>query len=225
MSFRCSFSCLAALTLHVLCATHGTFELRAEKDFAWLLPEEADQHLNTSALNTLLAFDPYRDLASRVSAEPGAQQRGNILFSPLGLASAVALLSRASGSESGSRALELLGLAANATDLSVEDAVSSLTDLLHNLSLPEGRRGGGVQGAGSEAGAGPDGGSDADAGGQLKVWSGLHAGGKQSDYQSFLSGNPEEGSSGANGGFDALPKDWGSSDELQLGNYAYFKGS
>lgn len=205
MSIRCSLSCLTALALLVPCAAHGTFEVRAQSDFAGPPPEAADRRLNASALNALLAFGPYRDLA-------GARRRGNILFSPLGLASAAALLTRASGSEGRSRALELLGLAANATERSAEDAVSSLRDLLHDLSLPEGRAGGGAQGAGSEAGPGPDGGSD--AGGQLKVWSGLHAGGNQSDFQSFLSGNPEEGS-----------KDWGSSDEVQLDNYAYFKGS
>lgn len=239
MSLRCSFSCLTALTLQMLCVAHGTFGPRAEREFAGPLPQEVHQHLNTSALNTLLAFEPYRDLASRASAEPEAQQQRNILFSPLGLASAVVLLSRVSRSESRSRALELLGLAANSTERSVEDAVSSLTDLLRNLTLPEGRGGGGLRGAGSEAGAGTtagdgDGGSDAggsDAGGraeagapagsQLKVWSGLHAGGKQADYQSFLS----EGWSGFNRTFDTLQKDLESSDELELNNYAYFKGS
>lgn len=236
MSLRCSFSCLTALTLQMLCVAHGTFGPRAEKEFAGPLPQEAHQHLNTSALNTLLAFEPYQDLASRVSTEPEAQQR-NILFSPLGLASAVVLLSRVSRSESRSQALELLGLGANSTERSVEDAVSSLTDLLHNLTLPEGRGGGGGRGAGSEAGAGTtagdgDGGSDAGgradaaeagthAGSQLKVWSGLHAGGNQSDYQSFLS----EGWSGFNYTFDTLQKGLESSDELELNNYAYFKGS
>lgn len=232
MSLRCSFSCLTALTLQMLCVAHGTFGPRAEKEFAGPLPQEAHQHLNTSALNTLLAFEPYQDLA-RASTEPEAQQQRNVLFSPLGLASAVVLLSRVSRSESRSQAPELLGLAANSTERSVEDAVSSLTDLLHNLTLPEGRGGGGVRGAGSEAGAGTtagdgDGGSDAggradaaEAGSQLKVWSGLHAGGKQSDYQSFLS----EGWSGSNRTFDTLQKDLESSDELELNNYAYFKGS
>lgn len=231
MSLRCSFSCLTALTLQMLCVAHGTFGSRAEKEFAGPPPEETNQHLNTSALNTLLAFEPYQDLASRVSTEPEAQQQRNILFSPLGLASAVALLSRVSRSENRSLALELLGLAANSTEQSVEDTVSSLTDLLRNLTLPEGRGGGGVQGAVSEAAAGTtagdgDGGSDAGgradaAGTQLKVWSGLHAGRKQSNYQSFLS----EGWSGFNDTFDTLQKDLESSDELELNNYVYFKGS
>lgn len=228
MSLRCSFSCLTALTLQMLCVAHGTFGPRAGKEFAGPLPQEAHQHLNTSALNTLLAFEPYQDLA-RVSTEPEAQHQSNILFSPLGLASAVVLLSRASRPESRSQALELLGLAANSTERSVEDAVSSLTDLLHNLTLPEGRGGGGVRGAGSEAGAGATAG-DGDAGGradaaeagsQLKVWSGLHAGGKQPDYQRFLS----EAWSGLNHTVDTLQKDLESSDELELTNYAYFKGS
>lgn len=233
MSLRCNFSCLTALTLLMLCVAHGTFGPRPEKEFAGPLPRETHQHLNTSALNTLLAFEPYQDLASRVSTEPEAQQQRNILFSPLGLASAVVLLSRVSRSQSRSQALELLGLAANSTERSVEDAVSSLTDLLHNLTLPEGRGGGGVRGAGSEAGAGTtagdgDGGSDAggradaaEAGSPLKVWSGLHAGGKHADYQSFLS----EGWSGFNHTFDTSQKDLESSDELQLNNYAHFKGS
>lgn len=234
MSLRCSFTCLTALTLQMLCVAHGTFGPRAEKEFTGPLPQEAHQHLNTSALNTLLAFEPYQDLASRVSTEPEARQQRNILFSPLGLASAVVLLSRVSRSDSRSQALELLG---HSTERSVEDAVSSLSDLLHNLTLPEGRGGGGVRGAGSEAGAGTtagdgDGGSDAGgradaaeagtrAGSPLKVWSGLHAGGNHSDYQSFLS----EGWSGFNHTFDTLQKDLESSDELELNNYAYFKGS
>uniref|UniRef100_A0A674NQ01 Alpha-1-antiproteinase-like n=1 Tax=Takifugu rubripes TaxID=31033 RepID=A0A674NQ01_TAKRU len=202
MSLRCSFSCLTALTLQMLCVAHGTFGPRAEKEFAGPLPQEAHQHLNTSALNTLLAFEPYHGLASRVSTEPEAQQR-NILFSPLGLASAVVLLSRVSRSESRSQALELLGLAANSTERSVEDAVSSLTDLLHNLTLPEGRGGGGGRGAGSEAGAGTtagDGDGGSDAGGRADAAeAGTHAGSQ-------------------------LKKDLESSDELELNNYAYFKG-
>lgn len=229
MSLRRSFSCLTALTLQMLCAAHGTFGPRAEKDVARPPPEEASQHLNTSALNTLLAFEPYQELASRASAEPEAQQQPNILFSPLGLASAAALLSRASGPESRSRALPLLGLAADSTEQSVEHAVSALAALLHNLTLPEEEGGGG--GGGTTGGAG-DGGSDdgssADAaeaathaGGQLKVWSGLQADGKQSDYQSFLSGNHRQGSSDSS---EASPKDLESSDELELRNYAYFKG-
>lgn len=216
MSLRRSFSCLTALTLQMLCVAHGTFGPRTEKDFARLLPEEASQHLNTSALNTLLAFEPYQDLASRVSAEPEAQQQPNILFSPLGLASAVALLSRVSGPESRRQALPLLGLAPNPTDQSVEDTESALTNLLHNLTLPEQEGGAGTTGGAGDAGS--DDGTR--AGSPLKVWSALQAHGKQSDH-SFLSGNQHEGSSKFS---DASQKDLEPSDNLKLHNYAYFKG-
>lgn len=205
MSLRCSFACLSALTLQVLCLAHGTFGPGAQTDSARPPPEEANQHLNTSALNTLLAFEPYQDLASRGSAE----QQPNILFSPLGLASAVALLSRVSGPHGRSPALPaLLGLAADSTRQSVEDTVSALTDLLHNLTLPVEEEGGG--------GTAGDGGSGdaAEAGSQVKVWSGLQGDGSQSDYQTFLSGGQREGPS----------VDLGSSDKLRLHSYAYFKG-
>lgn len=222
MSLRRSFSCLTALTLQMLCAAHGTFGPRAEKDFVRPPPEEASQHLNTSALNTLLAFEPYQELAGRASAE----QQPNVLFSPLGLASAVALLSRVSGPESRSQALPLLGLAADSTEQSVDHTVSALADLLHNLTLPEEGGGGGTTGGAGDGGS--DDGSSADAaeaathaGGQLKVWSGLQADGKQSDYQSFLSGNHHQGSSNFS---EASQKDLESSDKLELHNYAYFKG-
>lgn len=223
MSLRCSFWCLTALTLQTLCVAHGTFGSRAEEDPTGPLPEEASQHLNTSALNTLLATEPYQDLASRASAEPESQQQQpNILFSPLGLASAVALLSRVSGPQSRSQTLPLLGLAADSTEQSAEDTISALTNLLHNLTLPEEGGGGGTTGGAGDGGS--DDGSSADAaeaGSQLKVWSGLQADGKQSDYQSFLSGNQYERSSDF---FDVSQKDLESSDKLKLHNYAFFKG-
>lgn len=230
MSLRCSFSCLTAMTLQMLCVAHGTFGPRAEEDHFGPLPEGVVRHLNTSALNSRLAFEPYRVLAS---SEPEAARPSNILFSPLGLASALALLSGVSDPRSRSQALEPLGLGADSTEQSVENATSALSHLLHNLTLPEGRGVGGVQEADSEAGAGTTtagggGGSDADAaesrtrgGSRLKVWSGLQADGKQSDYQSFLSSNQHDGSSDV----DTLQRDLGSSDKVEFNNFVYFKGT
>ncbi|KAM3860875.1 uncharacterized protein ACN63O_015136 [Diretmus argenteus] len=131
--------------------------------------------LNTSALNTALAFEPYRDLATRTTAEPGVQQQQqhNLLFSPLGLASALALLSRVSGSESRSQALEALGLAANSTEQTVEATISALAELQQSLTMQEG----GVQ----RAGAGPA--AEADAGTRARAAEadiGVQGAGKQS---------------------------------------------
>ncbi|XP_068564768.1 alpha-1-antiproteinase 2-like isoform X2 [Cebidichthys violaceus] len=210
--------------------------------------QEVNQQLNTSALNTALAFEPYRDLATNTAAE---QQQHNILFSPLGLASALALLSRVSVSESRSQALEALGLAANATEQSVEATLSALADLQHSLTLHEG---GGVQRAESRAGTGAgigatpgveieveeDTGNQTDVddgaegrnktegevhpGGQLRVWSSLHTDGKPSvDYNSFMF-RPRH-TSAFNTSFDTLMKDLEASDKLELTNYVYFKGS
>lgn len=207
MSLRHSFSYLSALTLQVLCLAHGTFGPGAQTESTRPPPEEASQHLNTSALNTLLAFEPYQDLASRGSAE----QQPNILFSPLGLASAVALLTRVSAPHSRSQALLVqLGLAADSTQQSVEDTVSALTNLLHNLTMPEEEGGGGNVGVGGDG----DSGDATEAGSQLRVWSGLQGARSQSDYQTFLSGSHQEGSS----------VDLESSDKLRLYSYAYFKG-
>lgn len=204
---------------------------------------EPNQQLNTSALNTALAFEPYRDLATRTTADPGAQQQQhNILFSPLGLASALALLCRVSGSESRSQALEALGLAVNSTQQSVEATISALTDLQHSLTLQEGGGGGGAPKAASDAGiggavAGEDAGDRAGAddgagvgngtedgahgGSRFKVWSSLSVDGKPSaDFKSFvLSGRPA-----FNLSFEALMKDLQGSDKLILNNYVYFKG-
>lgn len=226
MALRCTFSCLTALTLQTVCAAHGTFGPRAGKDFTRPLPEEASQHLNTSALNTRLAFEPYQDLARRVSAEPEAPQQPNILFSPLGLASAVALLSRASGTESRSQVLPLLGLPADSPEQSVEDTLSALSYLLHNLTVPQEAGGGGTAGGAGEGGSEDGGGADAaeagtHAGGQLKVWSALQADAKQAHYQRFLSGIQHQGPSRF---FDASQEDLEPSEKLKLHNYAYFKG-
>ncbi|KAM6905880.1 alpha-1-antiproteinase-like [Lycodopsis pacificus] len=204
--------------------------------------QEVNQQLNTSALNTALAFEPYRDLATSTAAE---QQQHNILFSPLGLASALALLSRVSVSESRSQALEALGLAANSTEQSVEATLSALADLQHSLTLHEG---GGVQRAESRAGTGAgigatpwveiegeDAGNRTDGddgaegrngteggvhpGGQLRVWSSLHIDGTPSvDYNSFMF-RPRHTSA-----FNTLMKDLEASDKLELTNYVYFKG-
>ncbi|KAK5853264.1 hypothetical protein PBY51_007067 [Eleginops maclovinus] len=101
------------------------------------MEQEVNEQLNTSALNTALAFEPYRDLATKANSKPGTQIQHNILFSPLGLASALALLSQMTGSESRSQALEALGLAANSTEQSLEATISALTDLQHSLARQE----------------------------------------------------------------------------------------
>ncbi|KAM3603039.1 uncharacterized protein V6R79_015625 [Siganus canaliculatus] len=258
MSVLCSVTYLTALALLLGCAADGTVLPKPEKDFPGPPQKEQEvyhqQQLNTSAINTALAFEPYHDLATRTGAEHGVhQQQRNILFSPLGLASALALLSRVSGSQSRSQALEALGLAANATEQSVEATVSALTDLHHRLTLQQGG-GGGVQSAGSEAGAetgvrtaggvetrGAKAGHTADvndgtkngtgaedgvhAGGQLRMWSGLHADGKPSlNYDSFLSRPHLTGPSASNISLETLRKDLQASDKLSLNNYVYFKG-
>lgn len=238
MSLTCTFTCLTALASLTGLAADG----KPEKLFSRPLrgEPEVSQQLNTSALNTALAFEPYRDLATRTTAGP--RQQHNILFSPLGLASALALLSRVSGSESRSQALEALGLAANSTEQSVEATISALTELQHSLAVQEG--GGGVQrseaGAGAETETGVESG-EADAGnktdvddgaedgappeGLFRVWSSLHADGKASpDFDSFLSRPQDAGLSAFNDSFDTLMKDLESSDELELSNYVYFKG-
>ncbi|XP_070844156.1 alpha-1-antiproteinase-like [Chaetodon trifascialis] len=166
--FMYSFTCLTVLALLRGCTADGSVLPKPEKRFSGPLHEELEvnQQLNTSALNTALAFEPYHDLATRTTAEPGVQQQQqrNILFSPLGLASALALLSQASRSESRSQALEALGLAANSTEQSVEATISALTNLQHSLTLQEGGVGGGAQSAESKAGAGTGAGIGATAG-------------------------------------------------------------
>ncbi|XP_073348510.1 alpha-1-antiproteinase F-like [Pagrus major] len=238
-----SFTCLTVLVLLTACAADGSALPKPEKRFGGKEREVIQQRqLNTSALNTALAFEPYHDLATRTTAAPGVQQpqQRNILFSPLGLASALALLSRVSGSESRIQALEALGLGANSTERSVEATISALTDLQHRLALQEGGGGGGgVQRAESEAGAGPeagtgagDAGNRADAaenrtedGGQLRMWSDLHINGKPSlDYDSFLSRPQHTGPSAVNTSFKTLMKDLEGSDKLELNNFVYFKG-
>lgn len=269
MSIVYTFTRLAVLASLTGCAADGSALPEAEKRFAGPPRKEREvnwrQQINTSALNTALAFVPYHDLATRTTGPPGVQQQQqrwqrqqhNILFSPLGLASAVALLSQVSGSESQSQALGALGLAANSTEQSVEATISALADLLHNLTLQEGGVGSEVQRAESEAGAGTrvgigategakTGGADVEnaadvedgaqgrggnedgvhAGGQLRVWSGLRAGGERSlDYESFLSGNLSAGPSAFNVNLETLVKDSSASDKLELNNYVYFKGS
>lgn len=259
VSLMYSLTRLTVLALLTGCTADGLVLPESERRFAGPLPEERKvnlrQQLNTSALNTVLAFEPYHDLANRNTAEPGVRQQHNILFSPLGLASAVALLSRVSGSESRSQALEALGLAASSAEHNVETTISTLTNLLRNLTLQGGGVGVGVQradpeaGAGTEAGAkagveigGVDTGNRADAekgaegrtgtedmahaGGQIRVWTGLHVDGKRlRDFDSFLSGTQHREPSAFNLSLETLKKDLHASDRLELNNYVYFKGS
>lgn len=246
MSVIYSFTCLTALALLTGCTADGPVLPESEKRFTRRKEQEVSQkqQLNASALNSALAFGPYRDLATRPTAEPGVQQQQqqqhNILFSPLGLASALALLSQVTGSESWSQVLGALGLAATSTQQSVEATISALADLIRSLAVQEEGVGGGVQRAESEAGAGTearigptarvdvgDGAEDGvDAGGHIRVWSGLRVEGKHSlDYDSFLSGTQRPGPSALNTSFGTLLKDLQDSDKLELNNYVYFKGS
>lgn len=239
-------TCLSVLGLLAGCAADGSAQPGPDKRLGAPQHEEPGvnpllQQINTSALNTALAFEPYHDLATTSpAAEPGLRQQNNILFSPLGLASALALLSRVSRSESRSQALEALGLAANWTEKSVEATMSALKHLQHSLGGQEG----GVRRAESEAeagagtgaaaranvGDGAEGGAGREdgvhAGGLFKVWSGLHAEGKPSlDYESFLSRPQQSEASASNISIQTLMKDLQSSDKLELRNYVYFKGS
>lgn len=252
-SIMYSFTCLTVLALLVDCTADGSV-----LPFAGPLQKEQEvnrQQLNTSALNTALAFQPYHDLTTRTTAQPGVQQqhRGNILFSPLGLASALALLSRVSGSKSRSQALEALGLEANSTEHSVGATISALTNLLHDLTLQEGGAGGGAQRAETEDGAGTEAGATTGeetggavkgnrtvqdgaarrtktarghSGDHLRVWSDLHVGGKHSaDYDGTWSGSRHPGTSTFDISFETLSKDLQTSDKLHLNNSVYFKGS
>ncbi|KAM4713101.1 alpha-1-antiproteinase F-like [Anableps anableps] len=188
--------------------------------------------LNTSALNTALAFGPYQDLTTRVAVE---QQ--NILFSPLGLASALALLCRISGPESRGQVLQALGVAANVSHNTVEAAIAALQ---HNLTLGEGQGEGGVQKGQSEAAAGAVATNNSDvndgtggrrgnedgshARGQLRVWTDLHVDGKPSlDFESFLSRLQHPGQAATNS-FETLMEDLQDSDKLIVNSFVYFKG-
>lgn len=259
VSLMYSLTRLTVLALLTGCTADGLLLTESETSFTGSKPEEPEvnlrQELNTSALNTVLAFEPYHDLAKRNTTEHGVRQQDNILFSPLGLASAVALLSRVSGSESQRQALEALGLAASSAEHNVETTISTLTSLLRNLTLQGGGVEAGVQRADPKAGAGTEaedtageeiGGVDTgnradvekgaegwtgnedtvDAGGQLRVWTGLHADGKRlRDFDSFLSGNQHKEPSAFNLSLETLKKDLQVSDRLELNNYVYFKGS
>lgn len=154
-----SFRRLVALVLLVCCTANSfaptentgpdSVPPRRETDDCW------QRQSNTSALNTALAFELYQDLATRTAG----QQQHNILLSPLGLVSVLVLLSQVSGPESHSQVLGALGLAANCTEESVAATVSTLADLLHNLTVQEGGVGWKVQrseldGAGRGVGSG-----------------------------------------------------------------------
>ncbi|XP_069559143.1 alpha-1-antiproteinase-like [Brachyistius frenatus] len=239
--------CLTVLTLLTCSSACRSVAPKPVTVFSWPLRREREanqqqQQLNTSALNTALAFGPYHALATRTAAEPGVQQQQqrNILFSPLGLASALTLLCRVSGSDSRSQVLEALGMASNSTEQSVEATISALTDLQRSLTLQEAESEGGARTDAGIGGAteGVDAGHRADAGdgegnktgtedgghagGQLKVWSSLHVDGKPSlDYENFLS---TPGPAAFNTSFETLIKNLQDSDKLTLNNYVYFKG-
>ncbi|KAM4529207.1 serine protease inhibitor A3N-like [Fundulus diaphanus] len=204
--------------------------------------------LNTTALNTALAFEPYQDLTTRSAVE----QQNNVLFSPLGLASALATLCRISGPESRRQALQALGVAANASQESVEATISPLADLQHNVTLREGGVEGGLQKGQSEAAVGVGAaiggdtvGADAanasdvndGAGGsrgaeshsharsRLRIWSKLHVDGKLSvDFEGFLSQLQHPGQPGMNISFETQMKDLQDSDKLLLKSFVYFQG-
>ncbi|XP_047430506.1 alpha-1-antiproteinase-like [Mugil cephalus] len=253
-----SFTFVTLLALLTCSSAYRSAVPKPDKLFSRPVRSEREatrQQLNISALNTALAFEPYRDLATRTTAEPGTQQQQqqhNILFSPLGLASALALLCQVSGSESRSQALEALGVAANSTEQSVEVTIAALADLLRSLTLLEGGGRGGVQKAPSAGGAGTDariGGATAGVGkggenagersddaegrkgtkngvnaGHLRVWSSLHADGKPSlDYESFLSRPQLTEPPVFNISSETL-KELQTSGKLIVNNYVYFKG-
>ncbi|XP_061602460.1 alpha-1-antitrypsin-like protein CM55-MS [Cololabis saira] len=241
MSVACSSACLTALVL-LTCSSAGRPPTapRPERLLGRLLRKEREagqqNRLNASALNTALAFGPYRDLATGGGAgrgvpPPQQQHQNNILFSPSGLASALALLCRVSGPESRGRALEALGMAANSTQQSVE------ANLQRSRAFQEGGAGGGsrpepgtaagIGGASARAGNRSRGRTDDDAhlGAQLRLWSSLHVDGKPSlDYDSFLSRPPNTELPAFNSSFETLMKDLKGSNKLILKNFVYFKG-
>lgn len=217
--FMVSFRCPVALVLLVGCTAYSlasttttgpvSVQPRREQDDYW------QRQSNTSVLNTGLAFELYKDLATRISGQH--QNHHNILLSPIGLVSILVLLSQVSGPESQNQVLGALGLAANATEESVAVTISTLADLLHNLTAQQGGVGWEVQraaldGAGrgvrtgatqgvsagkpegqnaAEAEGGAEGtGRSEDrvhAGARLRVWSGLRVNGTSSpDYESSL---------------------------------------
>lgn len=249
--FMVSFRCLAALVLLVGCTAYSlastkttmpvSVQPRRERDDSW------QRQSNTSVLNTALAFELYKDLVTRTAG----QQQHNILLSPIGLVSILVLLYQVSGPESQTQVLGALGLAANSTEESVAVSISTLADLLHNLTVQEGGVGWEVQ-RGELDGAGRGGLTEATAEGQnpadaedgaegtgwseervqararLRVWSGLRVNGTSSpDYESSLYENvsPNSGDTVFNVSLEMLLKDLQASDKPELINYVYLKGS
>lgn len=202
MSVVYSFTWVIALVVLTGLSADGSVLSKPEKLFSRAVRRERElkqeQHLNISALNTALAFETYRDLATKTTTVPGVQQQHNILFSPVGLASALALLSQISGSESRSQALEALGLAANSTEQSVEATISALADLQQSLLLQEGGGGVGVQRAGSVAGAKTEAGIGATAGGGAGNKASVDDGAKGRNGTGFSS--EAKGRTGSKGG-------------------------
>lgn len=217
--FMVSFRCLAALVLLVGCTAHSLASTKTTEPVSVRPRRERDdccrRQSNTSVLNTALAFELYRDVATRAAGQHGEQH--NILFSPIGLVSVLVLLSQVSGPESQKEVLGALGLAANSTAESAAVTITTLADLLHNLTVQEGGVGWEVQraeldGAGRGVGTGaseraragePEGQKTADAedgaggtgqieervhaGARLRVWSGVRVNGNSSpDYESPL---------------------------------------
>lgn len=202
MSVVCSFTCVIGLAVLTGLSADGSVLSKSEKLFSRALrggrEVKKEQHLKISALNTALAFETYRDLATGTTTVPGVQQQHNILFSPMGLASALTLLSQISGSESRSQALQALGLAANSTEQSVEATVSALADLQQSLMLQEGGGGVGVQRAGSAAGAKTEAGIGDTAGGGDENNAGVNDGTKGRNGTGFSS--KAEGNTGSKSG-------------------------
>ncbi|XP_038164465.1 serine protease inhibitor A3K-like [Cyprinodon tularosa] len=240
MPVWCSLACIAVLGL--LSGSSGLTSALQNPEKLFTRPVRRDvkaipqNQLNISALNTALAFEPYQDLTARSAVG----QQDNILFSPLGLASALALLCRASDPESRRRALQVLGVEDRTSQKSFEATLSALADLQHNLTIREGGGEGvyqkmqseavveapmGSNGSGAEAGNDSDVNDGAEGRSQLLVRSNLHVDGKPSvDFEGFLSQLQHPEQPELNTSFETLMTDLRDSDKLNLNSFVYFKG-